>query len=273
MTNIKNWTTYWKNTLVDGERNEIELSRIDNNKVLFLEPNEINFDVGKLDKIKTEKLFAFLNKKDQEEDEELNITEIPVLISLFSIAPSAESAIESEENEVIPFWVKAILNEEGYLQPDEECFPYIPRAFLEPQLSEKYFYTLSDVETIDKVFYDLYFDEIVWSDYWKYIQDICSKITEQNLFKYRIENYLTKYGITLVVNDSLKGASDGIIKLYDYIQKNKSHSKLYERMVDEDFPSNKSIRNIVDYEEDTKLHFGQMNFEFPLSPKIRKLFF
>jgi hypothetical protein len=265
MSTVKNWTTYWRNTLADGERNEIDLSRVDNNKLLFLEPNELNLEIGKLDELRTKKLFDFLNKKDDEEDKELNITSIPVLISIFSIAPSAESAIEAEEKEIFPFWIKAILNIDGYLQPDEESFPYIPRVFLEPQLSEKYFYTFSDVETIDKVFYDLNYDETVWSDYWDYVQNIFSNITEQDLFAYKIENYLTKYAITLVVNDSLKGASDGIIKLYDFILKNKSHSKLYERIADENFPPNKKLRTIGDYEEDTILHYGQMNFEFPMS--------
>ncbi|MBI9069230.1 MAG: hypothetical protein JEZ09_18175 [Salinivirgaceae bacterium] len=210
-------------------------------------------------------MFEFLNKKDEEEENDLNITTIPVLVSLFSVAPLAESAIESEEKEAFPFWIKAILNIDGSLQPDEESFPYIPRVFLEPQLSEKYFYTLSDVETIDKVFYDLIFEDNNWGEFWEYIQLIFKKLADQEISEYKIENYLTKFGFTLVVNDSLKGASDGIIKLYDFISKNDSHSKLYERMANENFPNNKKIRNISDYEDDTLLHHGQMNFEFPLS--------
>jgi hypothetical protein len=265
MTNLRNWTTYWRNTLADGERNEIDPSSIDSTKVLFLKPEQINIDSGIIDKSLANKLFEHLNKKDDEEENDISITSVPILISLFSVAPVAESAIESEEKEMYPFWLKAILKIDGNLQPDEESFPYIPRVFLEPQLSEKYFYTFSDVETIDKVFYDLDYEENNWGEYWEYIQGIFRNITEQDITKYNIENYQTKNGFTLVVNDSLKGASDGIIKLYDFILKNKSHSKLYERMVDENPPSNKKIRDISDYEEDTILHYGQMNFEFPMS--------
>ena len=265
MTGIKNWTTYWRNTLADGERNEIDPTSIDSKKVLSLKPEQINIDLGNIDKTLTDKLFEYLNKKEDEEEIGINITSVPVLISLFSIAPVAESAIKSEEKEMFPFWIKAILKMDGSLLPDEESFPYIPRVFLEPQLSEKYFYTLSDVETIDKVFYDLDYEEYKWSEYLKYIQGIFRKITEQDIIEYKIENYLTKYGFTIVVNDSLKGASDGIIKLYDFILKNKSHSKLYERMADENIPSNKKISGIGDYEGDTILHYGQMNFEFPMS--------
>ncbi|MBI9068984.1 MAG: hypothetical protein JEZ09_16930 [Salinivirgaceae bacterium] len=50
MTNIKNWTAYWRNTLADGERNEIDPSSIDIRKVLFLKPDQISIDSGNIDK-------------------------------------------------------------------------------------------------------------------------------------------------------------------------------------------------------------------------------
>jgi hypothetical protein len=185
MTHIKNWTTYWRNTLADGERNEIDPSSVDNKKILFLKPEQINIDSGNIDKSLANKLFEYLNKRDDEEENDLNITSIPVLISFFTVAPVAESAIESEEKEMYPFWIKAVLKLDGSLQPDEESFPYIPRVFLEPQLSEKYFYTFSDVETIDKVFYDLDYEENNWAEYWTYVLGIFRKITEQNITEYK----------------------------------------------------------------------------------------
>lgn len=265
MTNTTHWTTYWRNTLADGERNEIDITSVDKNKVLFLKPEQISIDSGNLDNTLAKRLFDYLNQKEEDKESDIKITSIPVLVSIFSIAPIAESAIKTEEKEMFPFWLKAILKIDGSLQPDEESFPYIPRVFLEPQLSEKYFYTLSDIETIDRAFYDLNDGANNWKEYWKYIQNIFQKITQQNIDEYRIENYLTKYRITLVVNDALKGASDGIIKLYDFILKNDYHSKLYDRIADVNFPANKLIRDIKDYENDTQLHYGQMNFEFPLS--------
>ncbi len=265
MTNTTIWTKYWRNTLADGERNEIDITSVDKNKVLFLKHGQISIDSGNLDNTLAKGLFDYLNQKEEEKETDIRITSIPVLISFFSIAPIASSAIETEEKEMFPFWLKAILRIDGSLQPDEESFPYIPRVFLEPQLSEKYFYTLSDIETIDRAFYDFNYGANNWEEYWEYIQSIFKKITLQDIDKYQIENYLTKYGITLIVNDALKGASDGIIKLYDFILKKNYHSKLYDRITDVNFPSNKFIRSIEEYESDTLLHFGQMNFEFPLS--------
>ncbi|GET35248.1 DNA helicase [Prolixibacter bellariivorans] len=267
MSTINNWTTYWRNTLADGARNEITLSSLDRNTVIRPRPDHINLTTGSIDKILAEQLFAYLNKKENEEKEtnEIRIKQTPVLIALFSIVPNAESAIEPEEKEMFPFWIKAVLDINGNLEPDEESFPYIPRVFLEPQLSERYFYTFSDVETIDRVFYDLKYDEIEWPEYWSYILGIFNRITGQHLVDYSVENYQTKYGFTLVVNDSLKGASDAIIQLYDTVLKSNSHSKLYERLVDENFPTTKRLCSIEDYEKDTQLHYGQMNYEFPLS--------
>ena len=265
MATIEDWTTYWRNTLADGERNEIDPSTIDRNKVLFIKPEQISFKLGKIDKSLADKLFAYLNKQEEEEEDEFRITTVPVLLSLFSISPIADSAIESGERKMFPFWIKAVLKMDSSLQPDEESFPYIPRVFLEPQLSEKYFYTFSDVETIDQCFYQLDYEKSNWAEYWDYIQDIFRNITGQEISEYKIEDYLTQYGVTLIVNDSLKGASDGIIKLYDFISKNNSYSKLYERLADENSPSNKKIRDISDNEDDTLCHYGQMNYEFPMS--------
>ena len=115
MSEVSKWTTYWRNTLADGERNEIDLSYLDKNKVLFLKSGQIDIESGNIDKSVTRKLFDFLNKKEDEEDNDALITKIPVLISPFSLIPTAESAIESEEKEMYPFWIKAVLDDEGNL--------------------------------------------------------------------------------------------------------------------------------------------------------------
>ena len=273
MTNIKNWITYWRNTLADGERNEIDPASIDAKKVMFLEPGQINIELGKIDESLAGDLFEYLNRKDHGEESRSEVISVQVLISPFSVTPNAESAIRTEEKELYPFWIKAVLGIDGDLQADEESFPYIPRVFLEPQLSEKYFYTLSDVETIDRVFYDLGFQEPSWEQYWKDIQDVFKQITGQNIGEYEVENYQIKNGFTLVVNDSLKGASDGIIKLYDFILNDNGYSKLFERLVNESSPTNKAIRSISEYEEDSVLHKGQMTYEFPMSFSQRNSFY
>lgn len=265
MPNINKWTSYWRNTLADGERIEIAPHSMDAGKVLYLKAGQYDISAGNINIEKAIGFFKNLNRINEEVENNSGLTSIPVLISLFSIVPIAESAIETEENVMYPFWIKAILNLDGSLLPDEEKFPYIPRAFLEPQLIEKYFYTFSDVETIDKFFYYLDNGTDNWSEYWAKIQDVFRKITQQEIEGYKIENYQTIYGFTLVINDSLRGASDGIIKLYDFMLKNGSRSKLYENIASEEFPPNKQIRNIGQYEDDTLLHYGQMNYEYPMS--------
>lgn len=269
MPSILNWTNYWRNTLADGERNEIVPSSIDANLVYLLKPEQININTGSLDKSLTSRLYALFDDKEFTKGKEQIAESIPVLLSFFSITPKPESAISSEEKEMFPFWIKALLDRDGQLIPDEEHYPYIPRVFLEPQLVAKYFYTFSDVETIDSVFASMHENDSDWPAYMAGMEVVFHRITGQTINTYQHDQYLTQFQTTLVVNDALKGAADGIIRLYDSLKKNSTFSALYRRMADEESPKCKDIYDFAHYEDGTLMHHGQMNYEFPMSVSQR----
>jgi len=265
---------YWRNTLADAARVEIDVS-----KAINLLEADIDYTEGKVNAEQTRELIAKAEKKHNESKGRLNkkdpdwefLDEVTVLLAPFGVSPKPEyTKLSGEKGIFYPFWIRAILSLDGRLKQDEDTFPYIPRAYLEPQVNQDINYVFSDVEKVDLAFGKPFQPESGWPPYWKYILDIFEQISGGSLDNYGTENFIATFSTTIVVNDSLAGPSDAIIGLYDYLIKEKESVPLLGSLAERRLADLKELLQGDEFERASGAHLGQMGYEFPLSISQRK---
>jgi len=264
---------YWRNTLADAARIEIPIE-----KTVHLKDVIVDFNTGRIDQQQANNLMNDHEKRinslrgidDREHDDWESTDQVPILLALFSVTPTPEhSKFINEEGTFYPFWIRAIVRRSGELSIDDDTLPYIPRTFLEPQVNEHVNFTFSHVEKIDEVFASN-FEGKDWNSYWKFIQTIFIEITNCEIPKYKTEDFSVVVLNTIVVNDTLPSAADGIIKLYDHLITSQPAIPLVETMSNPDLAKLDMLLTVEEFENASLSHLGQMGYEFPLSISQRK---
>ncbi|MCW3463454.1 AAA domain-containing protein [Chitinophaga nivalis] len=265
---------YWRNTLADAARVEINV-----NKTIHLSDIDIDWQQGAIPPASAHALIEQVERQlneskgrtDEAEEEWEYLEEVQVLMAPFRVSPLPEYIKLSGETGIFyPFWVRAILNKKGLLKPDEDTFPYIPRVYLEPQVNQNINFTFSHVERIDQAFSQPYTGNGRWKNYYHYLQQTFQSITDNALEQYTTANFTTTYQSTIVVNETLSSAADGIVQLYDYlIEKQETPALLKTICTKQDTPL-QSLLSIDEMEKNSAGHIGQMGYEFPLSISQRK---
>ncbi|MBV7529832.1 AAA domain-containing protein [Chitinophaga sp. sic0106] len=265
---------YWRNTLADASRAVVEVS-----KVKHQYDAQINFETGQvnkqqaatlLDQIEEKKNHAVGRKNVNDPDWEI-LEEASIMIAPFSVNPTPEyTKYSGEKGTSYPFWIKAILDRSGRLKPDDDTFPYIPRQHLEPQTNNHVNFIFSSVDKIDKTFATPFAADGGWNAYWHYIQTAFKRITDIPLESYAIETHTVSFSNVMVEFDMLVGAADGIIKLYDYLLREKELPPLLKNITNKHYEAIKSLLAPADFEMQSAQHLGQMAFSYPLSISQRK---
>ncbi|RYF64398.1 MAG: hypothetical protein EOO39_26755, partial [Cytophagaceae bacterium] len=190
---------------------------------------------------------------------------LPILLSPFRVSPIPEfTKISGETGIFYPFWIRATVVRSGDLLPDEDTFPYIPRPYLEPQVNQQVNFILAGVDAVDNAFSSPYAGDQVWSSYWRYIQQTFSAITGTSIQAFTAENYSATYQSTVVVNDTLTGAADAIIALYDSIIQDKAIPALLSTLAERSFRPLKPLLSPEEFETASAEHVGQMGYEYAL---------
>lgn len=268
-----NLLEYWRNTLADAARVEIQVD-----KTLHVSKAVIDYQIGLVEKeqaialIKTEeKRLNESRSLDKGDKEWKYLEEVPVLIAPFQISPLPGYAqFLTEKGTFYPFWIRAILNINGVLKREEDTFPYIPRVYLEPQINQDVNFTFSDVGKIDEAFSKPFDLTEHWEDYWSYIRELFTTITGVSLEEYAVENFTVNRRNTIVVNETLSNAADGVIKLYDYLIHNQQTPLLLEKLCEKSLEPLSTLLSIDKFEKASAKHAGQMGFEYSLSISQRK---
>lgn len=264
---------YWRNTLADAARIEIPIE-----KTIYLKEVIIDFNAGRINEGQANNLINDHERRinnlkgidDINHDDWESTDQVPILLSLFSVTPTPEYAkFINEEGTFYPFWIRAIVSRSGVLNPDDDTLPYIPRTFLEPQVNEHVNFTFSHVEKIDEVFSNN-FEGGDWNSYWRFIQTIFIEIANCEIHNYQTDGFSVATLNTIVVNDTLPSAADGIIKLYDFLIKEKPTIPLVETMSNLDLAKLDKLLTVEEYENESLSHLGQMGYEFSLSISQRK---
>lgn len=272
--NDKNLLKYWRNTLADAARVEIQVD-----KLIHQYNASVDYTKGTINEKQAISLIEAEEKRANEkkgrtdfnDDDWEHINDVSILIAPFSISPDPEYTKYSGETGIFyPFWVRALLNKSGKISPYEDNFPYIPRIHLEPQVNEEINFVFSDVDKIDEAFAKPFAGENNWSAYWKYIQNCFTNITGTELFAYTIEGHKANYSNTIVINDNLTTAADGIINLYDYLENEEEIVPLLKEFIAKSYTSLRPLLTNEDFEQMSVTHIGQMAYEHPLSISQRK---
>lgn len=265
---------YWRNTLADGSRVEIPVD-----KAIHQYNAAIDYATGYVATEQAVVLIDTVERKLNETKGRLRnddpdweqLKETSVFIAPFRVSPNPEYTKYSGETGIsYPFWVRASLNRKGLLKPDEDTFPYIPRVHLEPQVNEAVNFTFSDVDKVDSVFASPFVSEGSWANYWVYLLDCFARITGVQLPAYAPENYTVSFTNTLVAHETLTAAADGIIRLYDYLIREKEVPLLVAGLADKTYTTLRPLLTIDDFEETSASHLGQMAYAYPLSISQRK---
>lgn len=272
-----NMLRYWRNTLADAARVVIEVD-----KTLNQRNAKIDIAMGVVDPEQTLILLEAFEKRMNEDKGRLDpkdpswekVEEVPVFIAPFRISPVPEyTKLTGETGTFYPFWFRAALNRRGQLNPGEDTFPYIPRAYLEPQVNQEVNFVFSDVDRVDEAFGRPFSGQPGWKNYLDYILSMFKAITGQELDTYSPENFAVMMEFTLMINDTLTGPADGIIGLYDAIIQQKKIPSTLNALAERQETSLKPLLSGSVFEKGAAAHLGQMAYEFPLSKSQRTSLF
>jgi hypothetical protein len=268
-----NMLRYWRNTLADAARVVIEVD-----KTLNQRKAKIDIIKGEVDHTQTWTLLDAFEKRMNEDKGRLDpndsawekIYEVPVFIAPLQVSPIPEyTKLTGETGIFYPFWLRAVLTRRGQLKPDEDAFPYIPRAYLEPQVNQDVNFVFSDVDCVDEAFGHPFNGQPGWVNYQNYILSMFKAVTGQELETYSPENFAVTKEFTIVINDSLNGPADGIIGLYDFIIQQKKPPLTLNALTERQETPLKPLLSGAAFEKASIGHLGQMAYEFPLSKSQR----
>ncbi len=264
---------YWRNSLADATRPAI---RLDEGKVSYvIEGIEaIDLSIGKVSADLAKKIIdgesIKLNDqngiKDRKDPEWVQLDQISVLISPFIInSKVGHSKSIQDENLMLPFLIRANLDNTGALSIPDETMPYVCRDYLEPLPPQSLDYVFSSVDQVDQAFSDV-FVGTDWEQYYRYIADQFYAMTDQHINSYTAIEYEKFERCVLIVDESIQMAADGIVKLYDHlIHLNIEELPLLTNLTRFD-PT--TLRPLIPYSEFVQRstsHLGQMGYEYPLS--------
>ncbi|CAM1353759.1 DEAD/DEAH box helicase [Tenacibaculum insulae] len=279
MKNEKNWLQYYKNSLSDSENLAIDIAKIKNlfhqnssdlsnalinskqaNELLDVEERRINRLKG-------------ITKKDNTNWHKVEETKI--LISPFHLEYQTNNSAY-KQRAIHPFWITAVVNRSGQLSAPKELFPLIVRNYLTPIADVKNDFIFSAIDTIlnakeiETPEPENEDETVPWNEYWDYINEVFTEITNHNIYSYQTENYNTQYQLTYFAISSKISTAKSILFLYENLLKNTEELPVLSKII------NPFIKNRIEAVTDAgfltnnHLHLGQMSNEFPLSISQRK---
>jgi len=274
MTKIKNWLSYWKNSLADAERAEIDFQR-----QKYFTGENLDLSKGQLPEEDIRVLFEIEERKLNEQKgitkpdspDWVTIDAIELLIAPFVLQPLPEyQKFLRSTKPVFPFWVKAIASPNGHLEVTEEHFPVIPRSVLAPSADEDNDFIFSHVDTVDKATTLDKSEFEDWAAYWEFTLQVFEQITDQSLASYDQEYYSKVDRILYFVPDEKFMPSTHIIKLLENLLINESEPSLIKQVIHAPNRKDKKPLTAGQYMETNSLHLGQMGCDYPLSISQRK---
>ncbi|WP_152286668.1 DEAD/DEAH box helicase [Flavicella marina] len=276
MNNIKNWIHYYRNSLFDSENLAVDISRIKN----LFHQNNCDLSLGSITSKNAKTLLDSeerrinrlrgINKKDSPSWQEINDTEI--IIAPFELVLQSSSKKEA----IHPFWIKARINRSGQLSAPKDLFPIVVRNYIDPIADVGNDFIFSTMDLIEgareiEIPYPLEdAEEITWSAYWDYLNELFNKIAFSNIDFYRADGFRTDFKVTYFAKSSKIATAKSILFLYENILNETEEFPLISKLVtpiDRDRKEPIADDGFLQYNH---LHLGQMTDKFPLSISQRK---
>lgn len=271
----KKWLTYWKRSLSDSLKADIEIERLQHFEIEnFKMESRL---ISELEKVN--KLIDFeetrINKKkrtlNKESEKWISLHEIQIVISPIKIKPTTENLVYLKDKKPkFPFWYSAKINRYGELKIPEETFPIFQRKYLEPLADESTEFIFGSVENIDKATTVGKEEYNNYLDYISYLKDVFKKAINQEIENYSIEGYETLNNAVILLPNEDINAAVAIIELYEKILKENNTPELLKSFITLKNDNSKTPLSVPEFIHYNDLHLGQMGFDFPISISQRK---
>lgn len=273
--NYKNWITYWKKSLSDSLKADIDIEKSDH-----FEMEE--FDIGHSKVNNLEKINQLIDKEEvrinkkkgitnKEDENWIDLQSLQVLVAPFKIKPTTEHQVYLKDKKPkFPFWYSVQIDRNGYLHIPPDTFPVFQRKYLEPLADERTEFIFASVENVDlaAALGKEEFDD--YNDYIKYIRKVFKDVVQCEIDEYQADGYETiPNGIILVPNEEINAAVS-IIQLYEKLLQEKELPHLLKMFINLDNNTSKEPLDVKGFIETNFLHVGQMGDNFPLSISQRK---
>jgi len=274
MNNTK-WIEYWKKSLIDSlktdiditKQKHIEIENFDINEPIISDLKQLNYFIDFEEKLLNKK--KEISKTDIENW--IKIDKVEVLISPFKLIE--EQQYNTFKKSKFPFWFFAKINRNGELNLPDEIIPFFQRKYLEPQADERNEFIFSSVDKVNEHLnikreeldnYSLYID---------YIKTTFKNVVNQDIEHYNCDNHKTLNSAIILIPNEQIGASIGIIELYEKILKEKQLPDLLKELININNETENEPLEVIDFIKANHLHLGQMGYEFPISISQRKSFY
>lgn len=167
------------------------------------------------------------------------------------------------------FFIPAVLNSDGTLNPTEGKFPWIPREFLHPIIEKNL--AIGLLKDFDEYMSDHHqkLENLTnWEDYYKFSEEMYESITGHRIDDTYVKDIELENNVYLLRDDTIN-TTRSVLKLYDHLlDGNNNKSKLYQNFISLQLNKIKPLLN-NEYSEMIK-HSAQMGGEYPLSISQRE---
>ncbi|WP_282143607.1 DEAD/DEAH box helicase [Cellulophaga baltica] len=269
----KNWLNYWKDSLIDSQRLQIDFERETHFAVKEFELASATVPADKIEILFLDQEKRINKKKNITNPNDeiwIKLKTINVIFSLFTAIPKVEHlSTFKTKKPAYPFWISAQVNRKGTLSKPEELFPLIPREHLVPSAGKESDFILGDVENVDKANVFSETDIKNWGDYNTYLKKVFKKVSDQELENYSSEEFEIVKESIFFCPDEKQGAASGIINLYHHLLKKSKQPALLKNLIKGSTTAKKSTE-VSKYMSLLSNHLGQMSDSFPLSITQRK---
>lgn len=234
MEAAQKWILYWRNSLADGDRQEVRIDKASARLQMEQEwmaqgriPGELAADI-------IHKKEQQLNKsrKHAKQTAPVKLQAVDVALAPFYILSKVEHGllVGDKQEKIYPFWIPAILGKDGLLYPPSYPFPRVLRSALEPLVPGSKAPLISSVDEVDEALAEGQWEYPDWEMYWAYCTDFFAQITGQQLHSYKLSGYLVRHDGLLITDEQVRGASHHIIRLYDELRFRPRLPRLFLRL-------------------------------------------
>ena len=270
----KKWLSYWKKSLSDGMRANIDIAQLPNFEVENFDIHSERLDnldqVNRIINLEEQKINKAKGIAERSSDNWISIDEVLVLIAPLKIVPLPERLVYlKDKNPLFPFWYYAKLNRRGELNLPDEFFPVFQRKYLEPIADEKTEFIFASVDDIDLITSYAKEEYKDYQEYISYIIETFNKATSHTINDYKANGYNTLNNGVILLPEQEFNPAMGIIQLYEKIIKSNSIPSLLKKFITLN-NTNKIPLQVDDFISANGKHLGQMGNGFPLSISQRK---
>lgn len=259
--NLTTWLRYWRNSLADIDRQQIEV----------VDLNSLTQPV-----LDAEALRQFYAQHRPNPATTVGTEPLDVVLAPFSFwaagSDNRRTARPDKARQLHPFWVPARLTEAGVLLPpsgDEVLIPWLVRDILEP--AARNYPVVSTVAAVDAALVQWQWNTIQgWEAYWANAERFYAKATSSTGWPddlATVGEWSVQRTMTLTLAPA-QGMAAGIVALYKYLEKQPALPRLLSTLLEgrtSEAPLNPDAPKVLH----TKGHYGQMSSNFPLSTSQR----